>query len=67
MSCEEIKMPDGTVILAHVKPGEKLTDEDKRILAEWVEFCRNRGVREQRRRNRRALPGANPIQKRGAS
>jgi hypothetical protein len=42
MSCQSIKMADGTVILANVKPGETLTEEDKRILAEYVEFCRER-------------------------
>ena len=42
MACEPIKMKDGTVILANVKPGAKLTDEDKKIIADWVQFCRDR-------------------------
>lgn len=60
-----IKMPDGTVVLANIKPGAELTEEDKRVLAEedkrvlaeWVQFCRDRRATEQRKRNREALPG----------
>jgi len=42
MSCKPIKMADGTVVLAMVKPGAVLTDADKQILAEWIQFCRDR-------------------------
>jgi hypothetical protein len=52
MSCHPIQMQDGTVILADVKKGAVLTDEDKRVLAEWVQFCRDRRAKEQRKRNR---------------
>jgi hypothetical protein len=45
-------MQDGTVVLADVKKGAVLTDEDKRVLAEWVQFCRDRRAKEQRKRNR---------------
>lgn len=41
MSCQIIKT-SGTVIIANVKPGEKLTAEDKQALVEYVEFCRAR-------------------------
>lgn len=51
MSCEPIKMKDGSVVLANVKPGAVLTDKDKEIIAEWVEFCRDRRRKEQRKRN----------------
>jgi hypothetical protein len=54
MSCEPIKMADGTVVLANVKKGAVLTEEDKRILAEWVQFCRDRRAKEQRKRERQA-------------
>ena len=58
MSCEPIKMPDGTVVLADVKRGQRLTESDKAALAEWVQFCRDRRAqreaKEQRDRNRRA-------------
>ena len=56
MKCTPIVMEDGTTVLAMVKPGAVLTEEDKRILAEWVQFCRNRKAKrlakEQRERNR---------------
>jgi len=42
MSFEPVKMADGTVVLANVKEGETLTDEDKKAIAEYVQFCRNR-------------------------
>ena len=42
MACEPIKMKDGTVVLANVRPGCKLTAEDKLALAEYVQFCRDR-------------------------
>jgi len=42
VSCQEIKLPDGTVVLAMVAPGAKLTDEDKAALAEYIQFCRDR-------------------------
>ena len=50
MSCEPIRMEDGTVVLANVKPGETLTELDKKILADWVQFCRDREAK------RRAKP-----------
>jgi hypothetical protein len=52
-----IQMADGTRVLACVKPGQMLTEEDKRILAEWVQFCRDRRAEEQRKRNAELLPG----------
>ena len=52
MKCEPIKMADGTVVLAMVKPGARLTERDRQILAEYAEFCRERARREQRKRNR---------------
>jgi len=36
-----IKLSDGTIVLAEVKQGVEITDEDKRILAEWIEFVRD--------------------------
>ncbi len=54
MKCVPIKMDDGTVVLAAVKPGEVLTAEDKKILAEWIQFCRDRRAKEQRRKEREA-------------
>lgn len=54
MSCEPIKMADGTVVLANVVPGQKLTEEDKRVLAEWVQFCRDRRSKEQLAKERAA-------------
>lgn len=51
MSCEPIRMPDGTVVVANVVEGETLTDEDKQAIAEWVQFCRDRKAnREERER-----------------
>jgi len=58
MACKEIRMKDGTVVLANMKPGAKLTEEDERIIAEWVQFCRDRRAKEQRKRNASLLPGA---------
>jgi hypothetical protein len=50
-------MKDGTVVLANVKSGETLTEQDKEIIAEWVQFCRDRKAareaKEQRKRNRK--------------
>ncbi len=60
MPCKEIRMPDGTVILAKVKPGQKLTEKDKTVLAEWVEFVRARARKEQRARNKKGNPRADP-------
>lgn len=57
MSCKPIKMKDGTTVLAMVKPGMKLTEQDKQVLAEWVQFCRERRAKEQKKRNREGLPG----------
>jgi len=58
MSCEPIKMQDGTTVLAMVKPGATLTELDKKILAEWVQYCRDRTAKrrakEQRQRNVKA-------------
>lgn len=54
MSCEPIKMADGTVVLANVKKGETLTEKDKQVLAEWVQFCRDRRAKEQHKAERRA-------------
>ena len=51
MSCEPIRMNDGTVVLANVKKGETLTEGDKKIISEWVEFCRERSRKAQRLRN----------------
>ena len=51
MPCKEVRLKDGSVVLAHLKPGAKLTGEDERILAEWVQFCRDRQAKEQRKRN----------------
>ena len=48
MSCVPIKMTDGTVVLANVKPGEALTDEEKAAIAEYVQFCRDRKARRER-------------------
>lgn len=50
MSCVKVPMPDGTVVLANMKPGEKLTDADKQAIAEWVQFCRDRREKERSRR-----------------
>ncbi len=52
-----IKMQDGTVVLANVKRGAVLTESDKQVLAEWVQFCRDRRAKEQRKRNADMLPG----------
>jgi hypothetical protein len=46
MSCEPIKMPDGTVVLANVKKGQVLTAKDRQVLAEWVQFCRDRRAKQ---------------------
>lgn len=54
MKCVPIKMDDGTVVLASVKPGAVLTEEDKRVLAEFVQFCRDRRTTEQRKREQTA-------------
>ncbi len=44
-------MADGTIVLANVKPGAKLTENDKKALAEYVQFCRDRAAEKQRKRN----------------
>jgi hypothetical protein len=46
-------MPDGTVVLAMVAPGAKLTEEDKRVLAEYAQFCRDRKAKQQREKERK--------------
>ena len=51
MPCEPIKMQDGTLLLANVKRGETLTEADKQVIAEWVQFCRDRAAAKQRKRN----------------
>lgn len=48
MSCKPIRMKDGTVVLVDVKPGEELTDEEARVLEQYIQFCRDR--RERRKR-----------------
>jgi hypothetical protein len=57
MAYEPIRMKDGTVILADVRKGATLTDKDREVLAEWVQFCRDRRAKEQRRRNQAVLRG----------
>lgn len=52
MSCEPIKMDDGTTVLANVRRGMTLSEEDKKAIAEWVEFCRERRWKEQQKQNR---------------
>ncbi len=60
MACKQIRMKDGTVILANLKPGAKLTEEDERSIAKSVQFCRDRRAKEQRKRNASLLPRAKP-------
>lgn len=57
MSCQPIKMADGTIVLANVKRGATLTEADKQALADWVQFCRDRRAKEQCKRNRELLLG----------
>lgn len=45
MSCQTIKMKDGSVVIANVKTGETLTEEDKAAIAEYVLFCHERNAR----------------------
>ncbi len=54
MSCKPIKMADGTFVLANVKTGEKLNAGDRAVIAEWVQFCRDRREKEQRKKERAA-------------
>ena len=56
--CKQIRMKDGTVILAKVKPGAVLTEDDERAIAEFAQFCRDQTAKEQRKRNQSLLPGA---------
>lgn len=58
MSCQTIKMADGTLVLADVKKGATLTENDKQVLADWVQFCRDRRAEQQRKRNQELLPSA---------
>lgn len=46
MSCEPIRMEDGTIVLANMKEGETLTDEDKKGLEAYIQFCRDRRAKE---------------------
>lgn len=48
MSCQPIKMADGTVVLANLKPGATLTDEEKQAIAEYVQFCRDRRAKREK-------------------
>ncbi len=58
MSCKPIRLKDGTVVLAQLKPGAELTDEETKVLEEYLQFCRTRkakrAAKEQRERNRKA-------------
>ena len=45
MSCQVIKMADGSTVLANVKPGETLNDEEIAAIAEYVQFCRDRSAK----------------------
>lgn len=40
MSYIRIPMKDGSTVVAMVKPGAVLTEQDKKILADFAEFCR---------------------------
>lgn len=51
MPCEPIRMDYGTTVLAMVKPGSKLTENDRKIIAEYAQFCRDRRDLEQRKKN----------------
>ena len=53
MKCERIVV-NGRAMLVGVKPGCTLTDEDRRILAEYFEFCRERKRLKQSRLRGRA-------------
>ncbi len=54
-----IKMKDGTMVHACVKPGETLTEEDEAAIAEYVQFCRDRKEKkEQQLANRTKQPRA---------
>lgn len=56
MSCAPIRLKDGTVVLVNLKPGAALTDDEARVLEEYLLFCRRRKARraakEQRERNK---------------
>jgi hypothetical protein len=43
-----IRLKDGTVVLAELKPGAVLTPADEEILAEWVQFVRDRSERKKK-------------------
>lgn len=57
MSCQFVRMKDGTVLLANVKPGAALTPRDLEALAAYMKFCRERTAKTQRDRNAKLLPG----------
>ena len=52
--CVPVVMKDGTTVLAMMKPGETLTEEDKRIISEYVQFCRDQNRRAKERKRRAA-------------
>jgi hypothetical protein len=37
-----VRLRDGSIVLVTMKPGEKLTDEDRAVLEEFAEFLRIR-------------------------
>jgi hypothetical protein len=53
MACVPIPLKDGTVVLANVKPGMKLTAADRQVLEEYAEFCRERKRQREAREGKR--------------
>lgn len=47
--CQPIRMADGTVVLANLKPGAALNEEEKSAIAEYVQFCRDRKAKKKRK------------------
>lgn len=43
--CEPVKMHDGSVVLARLKPGTELTDEDRKALADFHQFLKDEHAR----------------------
>lgn len=56
MNCRPIRMKDGAVVLAMVKPGEEeLTEKEVKSLAAYVQFCRDRSAKRKRKLTKKTI------------
>jgi hypothetical protein len=49
-----VKLKDGTVVQVCLKPDAELTDEEARVLDEYLQFCRERRAKRKAKKKKAA-------------